>query len=173
MPEPNSKILARLERFGTAAENTVLVLLLTAMIVLAVGQIVLREFFDTGIIWADEFVKLLVLWIAMLGSIAASRDDRHLRIDVLSHALSEKMVVVARLVVELFAAVICGVVAFHAYRWLQIEVEYEDTVLIDVPAWLAHGILPVAFALMTYRFALSSIKRAMQLKASRDHGESQ
>jgi len=88
--------------------------LLTAMIVLAVGQIVLREFFDTGIIWADEFVKLLVLWIAMLGSIAASRDDRHLRIDVLSHALSEKMVVVARLVVELFAAVICGVVAFHA-----------------------------------------------------------
>ena len=143
------------------------------MIVLAVGQIVLREFFDTGIIWADEFVKLLVLWIAMLGSIAASRDDRHLRIDVLSHALSEKMVVVARLVVELFAAVICGVVAFHAYRWLQIEVEYEDTVLIDVPAWLAHGILPVAFALMTYRFALSSIKRAMQLKASRDQGESQ
>ncbi len=173
MPEPNSKILARLESVGTAAENTVLVLLLTAMIVLAVGQIVLREFFDTGIIWADEFVKLLVLWIAMLGSIAASRDDRHLRIDVLSHALSEKMVVVARLVVELFAAVICGVVAFHAYRWLQIEVEYEDTVLIDVPAWLAHGILPVAFALMTYRFALSSIKRAMQLKASRDQGESQ
>jgi len=56
---------------------------------------------------------------------------------------------------------------------LQIEVEYEDTVLIDFPAWLAHGILPVAFALMTYRFALSSLKRAMQLKASRDQGESQ
>ena len=173
MPDPISKVLARLERFGTAAENTVLVLLLTAMIVLAVGQIVLREVFDSGIIWSDELVKLLVLWIAMVGSIAASRDDRHLRIDVLSHALSEKMVVVSRLIVELFAAIICGVVAFHAYRWLQIEVEYEDTVLIDFPAWLAHGILPVAFALMTYRFALSSIKRAVQLKASRDQGESQ
>ena len=45
MPDPNSKVLDRLERFGTAAENTVLVLLLTAMIVLAVGQIVLREIF--------------------------------------------------------------------------------------------------------------------------------
>jgi TRAP-type C4-dicarboxylate transport system permease small subunit len=155
VPDPISKVFARLERFGTAAENTVLVLLLTAMIVLAVGQIVLREFFDTGIIWSDELVKLLVLWIAMLGSIAASRDDRHLRIDVLSHALSEKMVVVSRLIVELFAAIICGVVAFHAYRWLQIEVEYEDTVLIDFPAWLAHG------------------KRAMQLIASRDQAESQ
>ncbi len=165
MPDPNSKVLDRLERFGTAAENTVLVLLLTAMIVLAVGQIVLREIFETGIIWADELIKLLVLWIAMLGSIAASRDDRHLRIDVLSHLLSEKMISVTRLVVETFAAAICGVVAWHAYRWLQIEVEYQDTVLIDFPAWLAHGIVPVAFFLMAYRFALSSVKRAMALVA--------
>ena len=171
MPKPNSKVLAHLERFGTAAENTVLVLLLTAMIVLAVGQIVLREFFDTGIIWADEFIKLLVLWIAMLGSIAASRDDRHLRIDVLSHLLSEKMLSVTRLVVETFAAVICGVVAWHAYRWLQIELEYEDTVLIDFPAWFAHGIVPVAFLLMGYRFGLSSIKRAVEIAAPSKRSE--
>jgi len=169
--DPNSKVLARLERFGTAAENTVLVLLLAAMIVLAVGQIVLREVFDTGIIWADEFVKLLVLWVAMLGSIAASRDDRHLRIDVLSHLLSEKLVSLSRLVVEIFAAIICGVVAWHAYRWLQIELEYGDTVLIDFPAWLAHGILPLAFILMTYRFALSAIKRVVQLTNSSDESE--
>jgi len=171
--DPNSKVLARLERFGTAAENTVLVLLLAAMIVLAVGQIVLREVFDTGIIWADEFVKLLVLWVAMLGSIAASRDDRHLRIDVLSHLLSEKMVSLSRLVVEIFAAIICGVVAWHAYRWLQIELEYGDTVLIDFPAWLAHGILPLAFILMTYRFTLSAIKRVVQLASSADETDQQ
>lgn len=168
MPDQNSKVLAQLERFGRAAENTVLVLLLTAMIVLAVGQIVLREIFETGLIWVDEFVKLLVLWVAMLGSIAASRDDRHLRIDVLSHLLSTKMISLTRLVVEIFAAVICGVVAWNAYRWVQLELEYRDTVLIDIPAWLAHAILPVAFLLMTYRFSLSSIKRALQLMAPDD-----
>jgi len=173
VPDPDSKFLTQLERFGTMAENTVLVLLLTAMIVLAVGQIALRELFETGIIWADELIKLLVLWIAMLGSIAASRDDRHLRIDVLSHALSEKVISLTRLVVEIFAAVICGVVAWHGFRWLQIELEYQDTVLIDFPAWLAHGIVPLAFMLMTYRFALSSIKRAMQLKTAHGLSETQ
>lgn len=173
MAEPSSKALVHLERFARAAENTVLVLLLTAMIALAVGQIALREIFGTGIIWADEFIKLLVLWIAMLGSIAAGRDDRHLRIDVLSHLLSEKMISATRLVVEIFAAIVCGVVAWNAYRWLQIELEYQDTVLISFPAWLAHAILPLAFALMTYRFALSSIKRAMQLKSRRDLTEQQ
>lgn len=173
MPDRDSKVLLHLERFGRAAENTVLVLLLTAMIVLAVGQIALREIFDTGIIWADEFIKLLVLWIAMLGSIAASRDDRHLRIDVLSHLLSEKMISVTRFVVELFAAIICGVVAWSAYRWLQIELEYQDTVLIEFPAWLAHAILPLAFFLMAYRFALSSVKRAAEFNRPHDRTEVQ
>lgn len=172
-PEPAPNLLKRLESFGRAAENTVLVLLLTAMIVLAVGQIALRELFDTGIIWADELVKLMVLWIAMLGALAASRDDRHLRIDLLSHTLSERMLALARLVVEVFAAVVCGVVAWHAFRWLQIEFEYQDSVLVDFPAWLAHAILPLAFVLMSYRFTLSSIKRGAQLRAERRQPEEQ
>jgi TRAP-type C4-dicarboxylate transport system permease small subunit len=173
VPDPDSKVLKHLERFGTAAENTVLVLLLAAMIALAVGQIVLRELFDTGIIWADELVKILVLWIAMLGSVAASRDDRHLRIDVLSHLLSEKMISLSRLLVEIFAAVVCGVVTWHAFRWLQIEFEDQDTVLIDFPAWFAHAILPVAFILMTYRFALSSLTRIVQLTMFGNQSEKQ
>jgi TRAP-type C4-dicarboxylate transport system permease small subunit len=173
VPDPDSKVLARLERFGRAAENTLLVLLLTAMIVLAVGQIALRELFDTGLIWADELVKLLVLWIAMLGSVAASRDDRHLRIDVLSHLLSDKMISVVRLVVEIFAAVICAVVTWHAFRWLQIEFEDGDTLLIDFPAWIAHGVLPLAFILMTYRFGLSSLKRIVHLASTNDRAEVQ
>jgi C4-dicarboxylate transporter DctQ subunit len=168
VPEPASKVLRHLERFGTAAENAMLVVLLGAMIVLAVGQIAMRELFETGLIWADELVKLLVLWIAMLGSVAASRDDRHLRIDVLSHTLSDKMISMTRLVVEIFAAVICGVVTWHAFRWLQIEFEDKDTVLIDVPAWFAHSILPLAFLLMSYRFALSSIRRIMHLASHDD-----
>ncbi|MFQ6005287.1 MAG: TRAP transporter small permease [Woeseia sp.] len=172
-PEPAPRFLERLEGLGRAAENTVLVLLLTAMIALAVGQIALRELFNTGIIWADELVKLMVLWIAMLGALAASRDDRHLRIDLLSHTLSERTLALTRLVVEIFAAVICGIVAWHSFRWLQLEFEYEDSVLVDFPAWLAHAILPFAFMLMTYRFTLSSIKRGAQLAVSGRQPEEQ
>ncbi len=35
---------------------------------------------------------------------------------------------------------------------LQLEIEFEDTVLVDMPAWIAHVILPLAFALISYRF---------------------
>lgn len=121
---------------------------------LAVGQIVLREIFATGFIWADELIKLMVLWLAMIGSVAACRDDRHIRIDALSHFLPDRVVDVTRIVVNIFAAVVCGVIAWHAYRYLQIEIEFDDKVMIRVPAWLAHVVVPVSFLLLSYRFVV-------------------
>jgi len=120
--------------------------------VLAVGQIILREVFATGFIWLDPLIKMMVLWIAMVGSVAACRDDRHIRIDALSHILPDGLAKITRIVVDLFAALVCGVIAWHTYRYLQLEIEFEDKVLIDVPAWWVHVIVPGAFLLVSYRF---------------------
>ncbi len=149
-----SGILERLERAGRLAENIALVALLSAMMLLAVGQIVLREVFGTGVLWADELVKLMVLWLAMVGSIAACRDNRHIRVDVFSHVMPARLVSATRVLVDSFAAVVCAVIAWQAYRYLQLEIEFEDVVLIDTPAWIAHAIVPLAFALTGYRFVI-------------------
>ena len=147
--------LSRLDRIGRFAENAALVTLLSAMMVLAVGQIVLREVFSTGFVWADELIKLMVLWLAMVGSIAAARDNRHIRIDALSHILPETAIKLTRVLVDVFAAAVCGIIAWHTYRYLQLEIEFDDSVLIDTPAWVAHLIVPLAFALIAYRFLVS------------------
>ena len=158
MADPNAGLLGRLERLGALAENAALVILLGSLILLAVGQIVLREVFETGLFWADELIKLLVLWLAMVGSVAATRDNRHIRVDALSHLLPGSIVKVIRLLVDTFAAVVCALIAFQSYRYLQLEIEFEDTVLIDTPAWLMHVIVPVAFALVSYRFLLNVLR---------------
>lgn len=148
-----STLFARLDQLGRLLENIALVAMLGGMIVLAFGQIVLREVFETGFVWADELVKLMVLWLAMIGAVAASRDDRHIRIDVLSQLLPDSVIRFSRVLVDVFAAVVSGVVAWQAWRYLQLEIEFEDQVLIDTPAWVAHLIVPLAFALISYRFA--------------------
>lgn len=125
----------------------------------AVGQIILREGFGTGFGWADELVRLMVLWLALIGSIAACRENRHIRIDALSHVLPPTLVKVVRIAVDLFAAAVCALIAFHAWRYLQIEIEYEDTVLVNTPAWIAHSVMPAAFALIAYRFLVSTIEQ--------------
>ena len=140
-----------------------LVLMLTAMMIVAVGQIIMREAFGTGFGWADELIRLMVLWLALVGSIAACRENRHIRIDALSHVLPESVVNVLRVVVDLFAAVVCAVIAVQAWRYMQVEIEYGDTVLVDTPAWAAHAIMPAAFALISYRFLVSVLRQTGDL----------
>lgn len=160
-------LLKRLDAFGRLLENVALVALLSGMMLLAVGQIVLREFFNTGFVWADELVKLMVLWLAMVGSVAACRDNRHIRIDLLSHLLPDTAVKLARIVVDLFAAGVALVVAWHAWRYLGLEIEFEDTVLVDTPAWIAHSIVPLAFALIAYRFVVGALATGAELLTAR------
>jgi TRAP-type C4-dicarboxylate transport system permease small subunit len=153
VPERPSRFLKKLERWGTAAENASLVLLLSAMMILAVGQIMMRLFFSIGFVWTDELISLLVLWVALIASIAAARSNKHLRIDVLSHFVSERYTRIPRIIVDAFAACICGVLAWHSLRY--VELFFEDTVLTDFPAWIAYGVLPVSLTLMCYRFVLA------------------
>lgn len=140
------------------------------MIVLAVGQIVLREIFSTGIIWADELLKIMVLWLAMVGSIAACRDDRHIRIDAVSHLFPEWLTKITRVLVDVFAAIVCGVIAWQSWRYLQIEIEFEDLVLVSTPAWIAHIVLPLAFALISYRFVILAARKITSLISGVDEG---
>lgn len=161
-------LVLRLDRFGRFAENTALVVLLCGMMVLAVGQIVLREAFSTGFVWADELVKLMVLWLAMFGSIAAARDNRHIRIDALSHILPALAIKVTRIIVDLFAAAVCAVIGWQAYRYTQLEIEFGDSVLVDTPAWLAHVIVPIAFAVVSYRFLVLVLWQLYSLASGDD-----
>jgi TRAP-type C4-dicarboxylate transport system permease small subunit len=145
-------VLERLARWGKAAEDAVLVLLLSAMIALAFGQIVLRNFFDSGVIWGDEALRLMVLWVALAGAVAASRADKHIAIDVLSRFLPPVGQRVARIITNSFTAAVCAVVAWHAMQFVMQAFEYEDELLGGLPAWWFQSVMPVAFALMSWRY---------------------
>ncbi len=154
--------IARLDQAGRLVENVLLVTLLGGMMLVAVGQVIAREVFETGFFWGGELVRLMVLWLAMVGSIAACRENRHIRIDAISHLLSDRAVGIVRMLVDTFAAVVCGIIAWNAWRYLQLEIEFEDTVLIDTPAWVAHLVVPVAFALLSYRFLVLVLQTAVE-----------
>ena len=164
-------IIDRLDRAGRLIENILLVALLGSMMLLSVGQIIAREVFETGLFWSGEIVRIMVLWLAMIGAVAACRDNRHIRIDAISHLLTDRAVGVARLLVDTFAAAVCAIVAWHAWRYLQLGIEFEETVLNDVPAWRVHVVVPVAFALLSYRFLVGVAKEGFKLYQADEGGE--
>lgn len=152
-------LTGRLEKFGQLIEDTVLVILLTTMIVLASAQILLRNGFDTGFIWADELLRIMVLWLALAGAVAASRADRQINIDVLSRYLGARTRLLVAAVVDLFTACICGALAWFSARFVLDAREFEDTLLGGLPAWWFEIILPIGFALMCWRYLAFSAGR--------------
>lgn len=158
-----TSILGRLEQAGKLAEDTLLVLILGSMILLAAGQILLRNFLDVGFIWGDELLRMLVLWLAVAGALAASRSDKHINIDVLNRFLPEQAALAVKIVVHLFTAVICGLVAWHSLAFVQTSREFEDVLLGNIPAWLLQSILPVGFGLMSWRYSLFTLKEFVSI----------
>ena len=85
-------------------EEAVLALLLGAMIVLASLQILLRGAFGSGLAWADPLLRVLVLWVGLLGAVTASREGRQITVDVLSRLLSERARAAVGAITGLFTA---------------------------------------------------------------------
>ncbi len=146
-------------KLGRRLEDGLLVILLAGMILLASLQIILRNGFDTGFVWADELLRILVLWVAMAGAMVASRVDRHLRIDVLLRLMPIRPRLAVAALVDLFTALVTLAIAWHAWRFVAEAREYEDVLLGGWPAWWFQIILPVGFALIGSRYLLFAIHR--------------
>ena len=162
MNEP-AGVLGRLERIGRLAEDAIVVLILVAMIGLASAQILLRNVLDVGFIWGDEALRMLVLWLAVGGAVAASRDDRHIRIDLLNRYLPPRAAAAVRILVHAFTAGVSGVVAWHAFAFVRTSWEFGDVLLGSVPAWIPQAVLPIGFALIAWRYTLFTLAEAIAL----------
>jgi len=144
-------------RFLEKIEDSILILLLLLMICMAVLQIVLRNFMDSGILWADPLIRVLVLWIGLVGAMIASRNNQHISVDILSRYLPEQMKMLSTAVICCFTAVICGLMTYFSAGFVLMEKQDGFIAFGTVPAWVCESIMPVAFAVITLRYAVLSV----------------
>ena len=73
------KFLYLLDEHISRLEKILIAVLLTVMILMAFSQIVLRNFFSTGIAWGDALVRYLVVWVGFVGAAIAAKEGRHVQ----------------------------------------------------------------------------------------------
>ncbi|MBL4681529.1 MAG: TRAP transporter small permease [Pseudomonadales bacterium] len=138
-------------------EDGFLVSALISMLLMAVLQIVLRNFFDAGIFWAESFLRILVLWVAMLGAMVATRESNHISIDAFSRYLKPGAKKVVSFITQVFSGVICGTVAYYSLEFVQYEYQDQTIAFAKVPTWLCQSIIPFGFFVMSIRFMINSV----------------
>ncbi|MFT5505966.1 MAG: TRAP-type C4-dicarboxylate transport system permease small subunit [Gammaproteobacteria bacterium] len=148
----------------TRIEDIILVSMLVSMILLASSQIILRNLFDAGIVWADPLLRVMVLWIGLIGAMVASRDNRHIRIDLLGRSLNKNTHLSIQVFVGQFCAWVCFIIAGYGAKWVWSD--YIDGLpgFSIFPAWLLEVIIPFAFAVIGIRYFMLSICWASLLR---------
>lgn len=148
----------RLIRVLHGLESALLAALLAAMIGVAAYQVIGRNLFDGGLVWGDGLVRVLVLWVTLLGAMVASRRDEHIRMDVVARFLEPGRQRLLRRLTSAFTVAVCALFAYHSARFVWYD--YQDGVIAfaSVPAWWCESIIPIGAAVMTLRYLLHMVK---------------
>jgi TRAP-type C4-dicarboxylate transport system permease small subunit len=146
------KILKFIDRTFSRVEGWLLILLLTVMIVLAFGQVILRNIFNSGFMWGEVVLRHLVLWIGFLGAALAASQERHINVDALTRFLTPRVKAVVAVLTDLFASVVCFLLYRASTTFLEFEIADKHTVVADIPSWYAQIIIPAGFLLLSFHF---------------------
>ena len=138
-------------------EAALITILLSLMILTAFSQIVLRNFFSTGIDWGDALVRYLVVWVAFIGAAIATREGKHICIDLLSRWLKGTGGIAVQALSCFFSAVISALLTVAAVKFIWFEAQMGSTTFLNLPVWIPVIIMPIAFGLITLRFLMEMI----------------
>ena len=146
------------DKIISRVEQLLLAIMLSLMILVAVLQIVLRNFFATGLSWGDPLVRYLVLWAGFTGAALATKEGKHINIDVFSRWVPGRGYTIIQIITNLFSAFVCGLLTFAALTFVKNEAQIGGTAFFDIPVWIPETIIPVSFGIMTLRFGFRSFK---------------
>lgn len=147
-----SRLFKASKHFWGWLERWMVAVLFSFLLLMALLQIVLRNFFSTGFLWADVLMRHILLWIALLGASIATLEGRHIHIDLFPKLLS---VSAARglIVFNLAFQVLISALLFYAsLKFVSNERMAGDIAFLGIPFWWIETIFPLSFAVMTLRF---------------------
>ncbi len=157
------KFLSFIEKLLTWIETGIVVVLLSSMVVLAFLQVVLRNLFSFGFLWADPLLRYMVVWVGFTGAAIATKEEKHLGIDFLNRFLGPRTLQVVKIIVEGFAMVVAYLLMRAAFQFLFEGIMEDEKDLFDLPKRLYFAIIPFGFGFITLHFFIRVISHFYRL----------
>jgi TRAP-type C4-dicarboxylate transport system permease small subunit len=127
------------------------------MVIFAFLQVILRGVFSQGILWGDILLRHLVLWLGFLGASLATRERKHINIDLITRFVNTKYQYLLKFLTNIVSAFICYLLFEAGYTFVMDERSMNSFIFNEIPAWYFQIIIPAGFLLMSFRFVLNAI----------------
>jgi TRAP-type C4-dicarboxylate transport system permease small subunit len=119
----------------------------------------------TSLDWSEPFARLMVLWVTFLGASLLTKDNRHIRIDIMGHFLSPLLLSLRELILSIACAVVCFFMVRASIGYISMEMEYGSGSVMGIDAWKWEIIIPLGFGLMLFRFLLNTLKEIIKMSS--------
>ncbi len=131
--------LTRLADRGIEVAAIAVTLALLAVMVLGIGSRLVND----PLVWTDELARYLMVWLALLGWIIASRRRAHIRITVIIDRLPRILRLVAEVAIQLALVVFGAVLAWHSLELVERAWDVE-AVSLAIPSAFLYILVPLA-----------------------------
>ncbi|MCK5077344.1 MAG: TRAP transporter small permease [Calditrichia bacterium] len=145
-------------------ETWILVTITLSMVFGAFLQVVLRGLFNTGFEWGDIVIRHLVLWIGFIGASLATKQEKHINIDVFARFAGKKHKTIARIVTDIFAIIISLILAKAGYDFVLSEIEFSTPLFGNVKPYYFEIIIPIGYLLIALRFLFNLIDYLAEIR---------
>lgn len=150
------------------AEQVLIVCALSVMTIVVFVQVTLRVLHMRGFPWAEELARYLMIWSGFLGASIATRQRRHLKIDILTRFLPDGQVktLILRLA-ALISAGFCFFLTFVGYEFVANSFKGgRVSSSMGVPMWIIQAGIPLTSAIIACRFvgqACGDVKESSEI----------
>lgn len=144
-------------------------LMLLAMVIIVTGDILLRNLFVSGIVWANEVSEYSLYLITMLTAPWLLRRGQHVRLDLILTVVPRRVAWLMEGFGDIVGFVVCLVMLRYAWlmtfeAWRLGSITIKNLIF---PEWWMLAPLPVCFLLLAIEFVF----RFHRLTQSRDRRE--
>jgi TRAP-type C4-dicarboxylate transport system permease small subunit len=134
-------LILRIDRYTTGLSLHAACALLAVISVLGLWQVVSRFVFEQPSTWTEEAMRRLLIWMVMLGTVAALRQGALVSVDLMIRLSRGRWKQTVRWVITLFNLSFLAVVLYFGIQ-LVTRVRFQTFASMDLSMAWAYGALP-------------------------------
>ena len=138
---------------------------LFALVLITIAAVFMRYVVGQPLQWTEEVSGLLMIWIIMIGGVAAEREDQHLTIPLLPDALPRRIGLLVNIVAPLFSIAVLLYMAWLAWQ-LASRAQYKLTQILGVSWFWIDIAVTVGAVMMAYYSALRVLRYLREMRLS-------
>jgi len=143
----------RILDLGVAALNkNVAVVGIALGVILAFSNVVLRYGFNASFTWAGELTNYLFMSSALFGAAYGFKKGIHISVTILLTYLPASVGKAMLILSHTISFIYLGVSAYFGYQLVVLLMDFgEMSIDLNIPMWIPHLMLPLAFAGAAFR----------------------